>query len=89
MKITIKQLRRLGACEEQVEKFEHLFGPSVIVTEALCVKHAQDFSWNWAAGKLLSAPAWEAYDEAATSAWKAYYKAIAPARKARDEAVAS
>ena len=89
MKITIKQLRRLGACEKQVEKFERLFGPSVIVTEALCVKHAQDFSWNWAAGKLLSAPAREAYDEAAASARKAYDEATVPARKAYNEALAS
>ena len=88
MKITIKQLRRLGACEDQVEKFERLFGPSVIVTEDLCVKHAKDFSWSWAAEKLLSAPAWEAYNEVLASAWKAYDEAVASAQEAYDEATA-
>ena len=100
MEITVKQLKALGACEDQVKLFQDLFGPSVVVTEALCVQHAQKFSWGWAAQNFLSAPARKAYDEAAAPAWKAYKKAIArawkayqkasaPARKAYQEVTAS
>ena len=79
MKITVKQLRALGACEGQVELFEKTFGASVIVTEALCLKHADKFSWVWAAKNFLSALALKAYDEATASAWKTYGKATASA----------
>ena len=85
MKITVKQLKALGACEDQVKLFQDLFGPSVVVTEALCVQHAQKFSWGWAAHNFLSAPALKAYRKAvapARKAYKAYRKAVAPASKA-------
>ena len=89
MKITVKKLKALGACKDQVKLFQDLFGPSVVVTEALCIQHAQEFSWGWAAQNFLSAPALKAYDKAIASARKAYAKAIAPASKAYQEATAS
>ena len=46
MKITVKKLKALRACEDQVQLFEKTFGPSVIVTEVLCVQHADKFSWD-------------------------------------------
>ena len=92
MKIAVKQLRALGACAEQVEMFECLFGASVEVTEALCVKHAQDFgvgAWDWAAGHLLSPSALAEYDAATAPARATYEAARAPARAEYDAARAT
>ena len=88
MKITLAQLKKLGACEDQVALFRNNFGEEVEATEALCVKHAQKFNWNWAANNLLSAPARRAYDEAMASAQQAYEEATAPAQRAYEEATA-
>ena len=82
MKITVKQLRALGACEDQVDLFQRLLGDSVEVTEALCVGHAQEFgagAWDWAAAHLLSPPARAAYEAARAPAWAEYDAATAPA----------
>jgi len=92
MKIAVKQLRALGACAEQVEMFECLFGASVEVTEALCVKHAQDFgvgAWDWAAGHLLSPSAWAEYKAATATALATYEAARAPARATYEAARAT
>ena len=62
MKIIVKKLKALRACEDQVQLFEKTFGPSVVVTEALCVRHADKFSWDWAARRFLSPKALEAYE---------------------------
>jgi hypothetical protein len=54
MQVSARILRCKRACTEQVEKFKELFGgDNVVITKELCVKHAQDFDWNWAAKKLL------------------------------------
>ena len=88
MKITLAQLKKLGAREDQVALFLKYFGEEVEATEALCVKHAQKFNWNWAANNLLSAPAQQAYNEAMASAQQAYDEAMASARRACNEATA-
>ena len=54
MKITIEQLRKLGACELQVLKFQELFGKSVEITRSLCIRHACKFDWNWVAVKFAA-----------------------------------
>ncbi len=74
-KITAQQLRNLGACKEQVDKFTGLFGGSVTVTIKLCVEHAQDFCWVWASSKLLGAAALAEYDKARAAAFAEYGKA--------------
>ena len=79
MKITVERLRKLRACEYQVAKFAELFPDGVVVTKELCVKHAQDFDWHWAAVRLLSFHALAAYDKAITPARADYEKVIAPA----------
>jgi hypothetical protein len=90
MKISATLLERKGACNVQVELFRRLFGArSVTVTKALCLKHAQEFQWDWAAGHLLAAPALKAYGEATSPARKAYDEATAQACKAYDEAIAT
>lgn len=86
--LTLATLREKGACEEQVAIFRKLFCARMEVTEARCVEHAGVFSWEWAAEKLLSAPALKAYDEAVAPALKAYREAIALADNAYREAVA-
>jgi hypothetical protein len=79
--ITLKSLQRLHACKPQVALFQELFGESVEVTEELCVKHARDFDWCWAAEHLLTKTQQGVYDEATAPAWKVYGEATAPAWK--------
>ena len=97
--LTLAQLRAATTCAPQLALFEKLFGAEVEVTEALCLAHASEFSWDLAAYHLLSASAQKAYDEATAparkdydearaSAWKAYVEATAPAWKAFNEACA-
>ena len=98
MKVTLKQLKRLKACKDQYDLFAALGLDGVKITEELCIKHAQDFDWDWAAHNLLRKPHWEAYflttephreayDLAVKSSRQAYDLAIKPHREAYDLAV--
>jgi hypothetical protein len=87
--LTLQTLKDVGACTEQLLLFNQLFGESVEISESACILVADKFDWNWAANKLLSASAWQAYDEAKASAGEAYYEAKASAGKAYYEAKAS
>ena len=53
MKITLKQLRLLGACEPQVKLFKATFGTEVELTEANAVRYGALFDINWIARKIL------------------------------------
>ena len=53
MKITLRQLRLLGACEPQVELFKATFGTEVELTEANAVRYGALFNITWLADKLL------------------------------------
>lgn len=64
MKITAELLRQKNACTDQGELFERHFPNGVEVSEALCLKHYQDFDWDWAADNLLSDAAQEEYNKA-------------------------
>ena len=77
MKITKALLVRKHACRGQVDLFAELFPEGVVITESICLAHAAEFDWDWAARKLLRPPA-----------RKACVEAMAPARKACDEAYA-
>ena len=77
MKITKALLISKHACRGQVDLFAELFPEGVVITESICLAHATEFDWDWAAKKLLRPPARKACDEA-----------MAPARKACDEACA-
>ena len=79
MIITLKQLDKRSACTGQRDLFEKLFGASVEITKELCIKHASDFDWTWAAKNFLSAPAQVEYDKALASAQVEYGKACASA----------
>jgi hypothetical protein len=88
MKITSKLLRAKRACKAQVDLFKALGGDTLELTEALCVKHASEFDWAWAADNLLSAPAWAEYDRVRASAGAEYDRVVAPARAEYDRVVA-
>ena len=78
--ISVAKLRKLGACQSQVAKFKEIFGDkSVAVTVELCVAHAQDFNWDWAAGNVLTASAKAEYNRVAASAMAEYNRVVAPA----------
>ena len=88
MKITKALLIRKHACRGQVDLFAELFPEGVVITESICLAHATEFDWDWAARKLLRPPARKACVEAMAPARKARDEAYALARKARDEAYA-
>ena len=53
--ISAAQLQALGACLDQVERFHEIFGAGeVVITRELCIHHAQEFDWSWAAMYLLT-----------------------------------
>ena len=86
MKVSVSLLQQKDACPEQVELFRETFGDGeVVVTEALCVEHAQKFSWSWAALYLFPksvraeykekrAPIWVEYNEKHALIWAEYEK---------------
>lgn len=58
MKITYTLLLYKGACREQRRLFALLFPEGVEITPELCVQHANDFDWTWAAENLLTKAAY-------------------------------
>ena len=88
MKITKALLICKHACRGQVDLFAELFPEGVVITESICLAHATEFDWDWAAKKLLRPPARKACDEAMAPARKACVEAMAPAWKAYVEAYA-
>lgn len=78
--ITLARLRARGACKDQLALFKKLFGGQVEITVELCVKHAADFDWGWAARNLLTAPARAAYEAATAGAWASAFLSQAEAR---------
>lgn len=50
--VTYDDLVKNDACEER-ETFRGVFGNKTEITVALAKKHAMEFDWGWAAGKLL------------------------------------
>ena len=80
MEITYAQLRRLGACKDQLSEFKTRFGSSVVVTEELCLSVANVFNWDWAARHLLSPAALAEYKRVRALAWAEYERVRASAR---------
>ena len=71
--LKLSQLREAGACQEQVERFEKLFGKEIKVTIELAERYANMFDWNFAAEYFLSAPLWETYKKARAPLWAKLY----------------
>lgn len=87
MKITPEMLRDLKACEDQYNLFVELFPDGVEITEELCVRHAQDFDFEWVAQHLLPKKLWRTLKNTMAPHGKMYEEAMAPHHKAYDQAV--
>ena len=72
--LTYVRLKKLRACKSALDRFQHFFGDSVDVTEALCLSYSQDrdFNFDWAAKNLLSALDRAKYRRARASAHVEY-----------------
>jgi hypothetical protein len=60
--VTAQTLRSLGSCDTYVLRFRRLWPDGTVITPELCLAHAREFDWHWAAYNLLQAPAnrmWE------------------------------
>ena len=53
MKITLKQLRLIGACEPQVDLFKETFGTEAELTVENAIRYGALFDINWIANKVL------------------------------------
>jgi hypothetical protein len=87
--IKLSTLVEKKACTKQVDLFRKMFGEQVELTLELTLDHAQNFSVDWCAEKLLTFAALKAYNEATGPVLKAYAEATGPAWKAYDEATAT
>lgn len=72
-----------GACSEQVELFEEIFGNKVSfmsLKEAknIAKKYAFSFDFDWAAQNLLNDEGWKAYQEAEAFLWKFHQESATP-----------
>ena len=54
MKITLKDLRRMGACSEQVTLFKSLFGEEVEMTRENVLQYGAQFNFSWLASNIMS-----------------------------------
>ena len=89
MKITVKQLKRLKACDDQVALFEKTFGASAEVTLENCLIAAEaGLDFDWAALRLLTSRQRADYEAATAPARAAYRVATAPARADYEAAIA-
>ena len=62
MKITLKYLRRMGACSGQVELYKSLFGTEVELTREAVVQYCAQFDLNWIAPKIMSEAQYADYE---------------------------
>ncbi len=70
--LTLETLKLMNACYGQALLFQELFGDSVEITPELCIKHANDFDYNWAARNLLSKTGYDKYLIEKNAAWDKY-----------------
>ena len=79
MKITLKQLRRAKACEDQCLLFAAKFGDSVDVTPELCESVALSFNFEFAAYSFLTDTARAEHERIRATAWAEYERIEASA----------
>ena len=79
MKITKELLEANDACFTQVKLFGKLFPDGVEVTEELCLKHTNDFDFEWAAMVLLTKEQYREYQKVLGRAYQKYLKVRGPA----------
>ena len=78
MKITLRQLRLLGACKPQVALFKETFGTEVELTEANAVRYGALFDINWIARKILQGDKLVDYEAKRAPLWADYEAKRAP-----------
>ena len=78
MKITLKQLRLLGACKPQVELFKETFGTEVELTEANAIRYGALFDIDWIASKVLQGDKLDDYGAKCAPLWADYRAKCAP-----------
>ena len=76
MKITKELLEVNNACFGQVNLFGKLFPDGVEVTEELCLKHTNDFDFEWAAMVLLTKEQYREYQKVLGRAYQEYQKVL-------------
>lgn len=79
-KITVDQLRDVGACARQVALFSQMFGAEVCVSVELAESVAGRFEWDFAARQLLPPDAWAEYTRAREEALAEYMRVEVDAR---------
>jgi len=78
--LTVRDLRLLSACPEQVEMFAAEWPNGVDLTEAALLRAAVlHLDLGWFASKVLTAPAQAEYDRVTAPAWAEYDRVRAPA----------
>lgn len=89
MRITVKMLQDVGACDEQIKLFNRMFPgrkhpTGVLVTIKGCRAVAEKFQWSWAAHQLLPSKGYAMYKRLncshADKFWKSMDAAIEKAR---------
>ena len=78
MKITLKDLRRMGACSGQVELYKSLFGTEVELTREAVVQYGAQFDLNWIAPKIMSEAQYADYESNRASLYADYLSKRAP-----------
>ena len=78
MKIALKDLRRMGACLEQVELYKSLFGTEVELTREAVVQYGAQFDLNWIAPKIMSEAQYADYESNRASLYADYESNRAP-----------
>ena len=78
MKITLKDLRRMGACSGQVELYKSLFGTEVELTREAVVQYGAQFDLNWIAPKIMSEAQYADYESKRVSLYADYVSKCTP-----------
>lgn len=88
MKLTAEQLKKLGACREQIELFIFLTGGEVEVTEEWCLSVYNRFNWAWGALRILRGPIQVEYSRICGSALEKHSQICTPAKAEYDRVCA-
>ena len=81
MTITMRQLRSLGACQEQLILFEQTFGSEIEITKKVVIEHGHKFDITWIAENILTSSQLETYEKAKAPLLETYEKAKATLRE--------
>lgn len=73
MKITAERLRKMGACREQVIRFEHLWPNGANVTRLNCLIAAEnELNVSWLAVRVLKGHIYDVYEADADKVYEAW-----------------